>query len=159
MLPQRRYRNILDVGCGLGTFTRKLAPFGEQVLGTDISGEAVAQAAKLSVGHPNVAYLQRDMLDTSTLDFAFDLIIIADTLYYLNSRTPAVLKSLAGSIATKLAPGGLVFVANHYFFGVDSASRETRAIHDAFRWSPSLDYIAEFRRAFFLATLLRRAAP
>jgi 2-polyprenyl-3-methyl-5-hydroxy-6-metoxy-1,4-benzoquinol methylase len=58
MLPQRHYRNILDVGCGLGTFTRKLAPFGEQVLGTDISGEAISQARRLSGSHLNITYAQ-----------------------------------------------------------------------------------------------------
>jgi predicted TPR repeat methyltransferase len=158
MLPQRGYRNILDVGCGLGTFTRKLAPFGEQVLGTDISGEAISQARRLSVRHPNITYAQRNMLDASPTESEFDLIIIADTLYYMNSRTPVALKTLAGTIASKLTPGGLVLIVNHYFFGVDPASRDTREIHDAFRWAPSLDCIAEFRRAFFLVTLLQRAA-
>ena len=33
MLPQRRYRLALDIGCGLGAFTRKLAPFVDRVLG------------------------------------------------------------------------------------------------------------------------------
>jgi 2-polyprenyl-3-methyl-5-hydroxy-6-metoxy-1,4-benzoquinol methylase len=158
MLPQRRYRNILDVGCGLGTFTRKLAPFGEQVLGTDISGEAISQARKLSVSHPNITYVQRNMLDAPPMESEFDLIVVADTIYYMNSRTPVVLKTLAGTIASKLTPGGLVMIVNHYFFGIDSASRDTREIHDAFRRAPSLDCIAEFRRAFFLATLLQRAA-
>jgi SAM-dependent methyltransferase len=158
MLPQRRYRNILDVGCGLGAFTRKLAPFGEQVLGTDISGEAICQARRLSVSHPNITYAQRDMLDSSPTGSEFDLIIIADTLYYMNPRTPAALKTLAGAFASKLRPGGLVLIVNHFFFGVDPASKETREIHDAFRWAPSLDCIAEFRRAFFLATLLQQAA-
>src|SRR5690348_627447 len=27
LLPRRRYRRALDLGCGLGSFTRKLAPF------------------------------------------------------------------------------------------------------------------------------------
>ncbi len=158
MLPQRRYRNILDVGCGLGTFTRKLAPFGEQVLGTDISGEAVSQARRLSVSHPNITYAQRNMLDAPPTESEFDLIIIADTLYYVNPRTPVALKTLARAFTSKLTPGGLILIVNHYFFGVDRASRDTRQIHDAFRWAPSLDCIADFRRAFFLATLLQRAA-
>jgi predicted TPR repeat methyltransferase len=159
MLPQRRYRNVLDIGCGLGAFARKLAPFAEHVLGTDISAEAIAQAQKLSVGHPNVAYCQRDMLDSSQQESAFDLIIVADTLYYIDPRTPAGLKAIARTISSKLAPGGLVLLVNHYFFGVDKASRETSEIHDAFRWAPTLDCVAEYRRAFFLATLLRRLPP
>ncbi len=158
MLPQRRYRNILDVGCGLGTFTRKLAPYADRVLGTDISGEAINQAIKMSATLPNLSYVQRDMLDAAPLESAYDLIIVADTLYYMNSRTPAALKTLAAAIASKLTPDGLVLIANHYFFGVDPASRETRAIHDAFRWASGLDCVAEYRRAFFLATLLRRTA-
>jgi SAM-dependent methyltransferase len=158
MLPQRRYRKVLDIGCGLGAFTRMLAPFAEQVLGTDISAEAIKQARELSVDHPNVTYAQRDMLGSSQQESAFDLIIIADTLYYVDPRTPVGLKSIARNISSKVAPGGLVLIVNHYFFGVDMASRDTRDIHDAFRWAPTLECVAEYRRAFFLATLLQRSA-
>jgi predicted TPR repeat methyltransferase len=158
MLPQRPYRNVLDIGCGLGAFARKLAPFAEHVLGTDISAEAIAHAQRLSVGQPNVAYAQRDMLDSSQQESAYDLIIVADTLYYINPRTPAGLKAIARTISSKLAPDGLVLLVNHYFFGIDKASRETCEIHDAFRWAQGLDCVAEYRRAFFLATLLRRSA-
>ncbi len=158
MLPQRRYRKVLDIGCGLGAFTRMLAPFAEQVLGTDISAEAIKQARELSVDHPNVSYSQRDMLDPPQQESAFDLIIIADTLYYVDPRTAVGLKSIAGNISSRVAPGGLVLIVNHYFFGVDMASRDTRDIHDAFRWAPTLECVAEYRRAFFLATLLQRSA-
>jgi predicted TPR repeat methyltransferase len=158
MLPRRDYRSVLDVGCGLGTFTRKLAPFVGRMLGTDISGEAISQARRLSADHPNITYSQGNMAGDRSSESRFDLIVIADTLYYMNPRTPAVLKTVAREFASKLSPGGLILVVNHYFFGIDSASRETREIHDAFRWAPDLDCIAEFRRAFFLATLLQRAA-
>lgn len=159
MLPRRPYRNVLDIGCGLGAFTRKLAPFAEHVLGTDISAEAIAQARKLSVGFANVTYCQRDMLDSSQQESAFDLIIVADILYYIDLQTPNGMKAIARAISSKLAPGALVLLVNHYFFGIDKASRGTREIHDAFRWAPTLDCVAEFRRAFFLATLLRYSPP
>lgn len=158
MLPQRPYRNVLDIGCGLGAFTRKLAPFAEHVLGTDISAEAIGQAQTLSAGHPNVSYSQEDMLDKPRHEACFDLIILADTLYYIDPLTEVALKSIARNIASKLTPAGLLLVVNHYFFGIDTASRGTREIHDAFRWAPTLTCVAEYRRAFFLATLLRRSA-
>jgi SAM-dependent methyltransferase len=158
MLPQRPYRNVLDVGCGLGTFTRKLAPFAEHILGTDISAEAIGQARRLSAEHPNIAYSQQDVLDNSYQEASFDLIVLADTLYYIEPLTDVGLKSIAGNLSTKLAPGGLLLLVNHYFFGVDLPSRGTREIHDAFRWASSLERVAEFRRAFFLATLLRRSS-
>jgi predicted TPR repeat methyltransferase len=157
MLPQRRYSKVLDIGCGRGAFVRKLAPFAEHVLGTDISAEAITQARKLSGGHPNVAYAQQDMMDSSQQDAAFDLIVVADTIYYLGLRSPAGLKAMVSAISSKLAPQGLLLIVNHYFFGIDRASKDTREIHDAFRCAPTLECIAEYRRAFYLATLLQRS--
>jgi SAM-dependent methyltransferase len=159
MLPRRPYRNVLDVGCGLGTFTRKLAPFAEHILGTDISTEAIGQARKLSTQYPNIAYSSEDMLDNPQREAAFDLIVLADTLYYIDPLTDVGLKAIAGNLAMQLAPGGLLLLVNHYFFGIDVPSRGTREIHDAFRWASRLERLAEFRRAFFLATLFRRSNP
>jgi SAM-dependent methyltransferase len=156
MIPRRRYRKVLDIGCGIGALTRKLAPFADHVIGTDISAEALGQARKLSARFANITYAQDDVLDTSYPDASFDLIILADTLYYIDSLTDARLKSITRNAASKLTPDGLILVVNHYFFGIDAASRDTREIHDAFRWAPNLDCVAEHRRAFFLATLLRR---
>jgi SAM-dependent methyltransferase len=157
MLPKRSYRNVLDVGCGLGTFTRKLAPFAEHLLGTDISVEAITQARKLSAEHPNIAYSQQDVLDDCRQEASFDLIVLADTLYYIDPLTDVGLKSIASNLSMKLAPGGLLLLVNHYFFGIDVPSRGTREIHNAFRWASRLERVAEYRRAFFLATLLRRS--
>lgn len=157
MLPRRRYRSVLDVGCGLGTFTRKLAPFAEHVLGTDISAEAIVQARRLSAEHPNVTHSQQDLLDSSQQEASFDLIVLADMLYYVDPLTDVRLKSIASNLSTMLAPGGLLLLVNHYFFGIDLSSRGTREIHDAFRWASRLERVAEYRRPFFLATLLQRA--
>jgi predicted TPR repeat methyltransferase len=155
MLPKRRYRQALDIGCGLGAFTRKLAPFVDHVLGTDISAEALQQAQRLSIACPNINYALSNLADSMDGDCLFDLIILADTMYYIDALTDQRLNSIAGAIAKRLAPGGLLLVVNHYFFGIDSASKGTRRIHDAFRREPSLYCVAEQRRAFFLATLLR----
>jgi SAM-dependent methyltransferase len=156
MLPQRRYRQVLDIGCGLGAFTRKLAPFVDRVLGTDISAEALAQARRLSVNWPNVAYAHHNVLDSFGDDPSYDLIVLADTLYYIDALTDERLKSIVRNVASRLAPGGLILLVNHYFFSIDAASRNTRKIHNSFRWSPHLGGVAEHRRAFFLATLLQR---
>jgi SAM-dependent methyltransferase len=156
MLPQRRYRQALDIGCGLGAFTRKLAPFVDRVLGTDISAEALNQARTLSADFLNVAYAQQNVLDSFDDDPSYDLIVLADTLYYIVTLTDERLKSITRNMASRLTPGGLILVVNHYFFGIDAASRRTREIHDSFRWATHLDCVVEHRRAFFLATLLQR---
>jgi len=156
MLPQRRYRQALDIGCGLGAFTRKLAPFVDHVLGTDISVEALAQARRLSADWPNVSYAHHNVLDSFDDNLSYDLIVLADILYYIDGLTDERLKSITRNIASMLTPGGLILVVDHYFFGIDAASRGTREIHDSFRWATHLDGVAEHRRAFFLATLLQR---
>jgi len=157
MLPQRRYRNVLDIGCGLGAFTRKLAPFADAVLGTDISEVAMSQARKLSIGYPNVKYSLEPMLEAPADEAVFDLIVLADTLYYMDSLNTERLRCISHNIASRLVPGGLLLLVNHFFFGFDRASRQTRATHDVFRCAPLLDCVAEHRRAFFLATVLRRS--
>ena len=156
MLPRRRYRQVLDIGCGLGAFTRKLAPFADRVIGADVSAEALWQARGLSEGFDNVSFMQLNVLDESDEEPSFDLIILADTLYYIDPLTDALLKRIVCNIASKLTPGGLMLVVNHFFFGIDAASRSTRRIHDSFRWAPILECVAENRRPFFLATLLSR---
>ena len=156
MLPRRRYGRALDVGCGLGAFTRKLAPFVDRVVGTDISAAALEQARRRSADCPNVAYAQHCVLDSFDDDRSYDLIVLADTLYYIDALTDERLKSIIRNVASALTPGGLILVVNHYFFGIDAASKDTRAIHDSFRWAAQFDLVAEHRRAFFLATLLQR---
>jgi 2-polyprenyl-3-methyl-5-hydroxy-6-metoxy-1,4-benzoquinol methylase len=157
MLPQRRYRNVLDVGCGLGAFTRKLGPFTAGILGIDISEVAIAQARARSLDHSNIRYAVVGVRDMAELTESFDLIILADTLYYTDSGQAPDVSAIAAGVASKLLPGGLLMLVNHYFFGIDATSRTTRAIHDAFRNTARLDCVAEYRRAFFLATLLQRA--
>ena len=91
------------------------------------------------------------------LDGGFDLVVVADTIYYLPPpiRDDA-LKSLAARIARLLTPGGILLVVNHYFPMPNAQSRLTRRIHRAFEWSPSLTLLSEHRRAFFLASVLAR---
>jgi predicted TPR repeat methyltransferase len=154
MLPRRPYRNALDIGCGLGTFARMLAPHAGSVLGTDISGTAVERARALSVAQANLHYACLDVLNDDADVGRFDLIVLADTLYYIEPLADTDLAAIARRTAGLLAPGGLMLLVNHHFFGFDGASRLTRRIHARFRHASALQCAAEHRRAFFLATLL-----
>jgi SAM-dependent methyltransferase len=84
-LPRRRYRSVLEVGCGEGYMTRLLAERAERVVGLDISGSAVA-LARNSSPPANVRVVRADLLAPALPPEAgagsFDLVVCAEVLYY-----------------------------------------------------------------------------
>jgi len=158
LLPDRPYARALDLGCGQGLFARHLAGRAGHVLGLDLAQAAVDQAREMSAHLPNLAFEQADVTDLpADLDGKFDLVVLADTLYYLSPLSDGLLKAIALRVGRLLAPGGLCLLANHFFFSADPDSRLSRRIHRAFAWSPALSVVSEHRRAFFLASLLQAA--
>ena len=156
MLPMRQYREVLDIGSGLGVFARCLAPHAEHVLGIDISEEAVRGARLLSRDHANLDYRQADLVSFAGEPASYDLIVLADTLYYMTPVTDALVDGIARQMAGLLAPGGLLMLVNHFFFAIDPPSRMTRRIHNRFIASPELALASEHRRAFYLASIFGR---
>ncbi|MGH8255787.1 MAG: class I SAM-dependent methyltransferase [Steroidobacteraceae bacterium] len=156
LLPARPYRRALDLGCGLGLFTERLASRAQEVVGIDISAVAIGRATERARALKNVQLRQGDIMTLGAeLDGKFDLVVVADTIYYLPPPIQDTsLKQLVARISKLLAPDGVLLVVNHYFPMFDKHTKLTRRIHRAFEWSPTLTLLAEHRRAFFLATLL-----
>lgn len=156
LLPPRPYRSALDLGCGLGVLTRDLASRAGKVLGLDLSRLAVEQARELSQSFPNVSFEQADVLAIDpSLDGRFDLVVFADTLYYISPLPDELLKRICRRVAALLVPGGVLLLAHHYFCDLDPGSRLSRAIHDAFRWAPELELIREYRKPFYLVSIMQ----
>jgi SAM-dependent methyltransferase len=156
LLPQgRRFARVLDLGSGTGTLSLSLTPVADTVLGIDIAQSAVDAATARAAGRPGLCFRQGDIASLDPgLDGGFDLVVVADTIYYLDRVDDLTLKNLAVRIARLLAPGGICLIANHYFFAGDRESRLSRRIHDAFIWSPAFAHLSTHRRPFFLASLL-----
>ncbi len=159
LVPQRRYRRAIDLGCGGGLFSQRLAAIADEVVGLDVSSVAVEQATHRAEKFPNLRFMQGDILHLpDDLDGGFDLVTILDAIYYLPPPIEdAMLKALVLRLTKLAAPGGTIVIANHYFSGQDADSRLSRRIHDAFIWSPALQFVAQYRRAFFLTTVLKTA--
>lgn len=154
LLPRGRFARVLDLGCGLGLLTQKLAKRSGHVLGLDISTAAVERARGRAAKLDNLQFEQGDIMDLPTsLDGRFDLVVVSDVIYYLSLLDDLLLGNLAVRIANLLSPGGVCLLANHFFFVADPASRQSRAIHRAFAACPRFAVISEHRRAFFLASL------
>lgn len=159
LLPDRPYRSALDLGCGLGLLSRHLAARADHVLGIDVADAALRHARIRAAGIGNLDFRQGDLRELPAgLDGTFDLVVVADTLYYLSPLDDDLLRRLAGRVADLLAPGGICIVANHFFFAADAESRLSRHIDDIFGHSPRFRLLGRHRRAFFLASVLQ-AAP
>lgn len=163
MLPAgRRFPRALDIGCGAGLLTRRLAPVCDSIMAVDISAVAIQYARERNSSLDNISFEQHDILqaDSEGWSEAFDLIVIADTIYYLpgEALSDSSLKSMALRFARMLAPCGLLLVANHFFLTIDAASQLTRRIHSALEWSPTLRTVKKSRRAFYLAGLFARTS-
>nr|WP_262916806.1 class I SAM-dependent methyltransferase [Aestuariivivens insulae] len=77
-LPEREYKNVLDIGCGQGFITKQLNV--SSVTGIDISQEAIRHANKNN--ETNVIFLQGSIFDiTKMFKVKFDLVLITGVLY------------------------------------------------------------------------------
>jgi ubiquinone/menaquinone biosynthesis C-methylase UbiE len=102
-LPARG-AHALDVGCGTGSFTRRLAARFDRVLALDLSPRMIDVARARSDGCRNITYEVADVLACDLPGGAFDAIATVATLHHL-PIDPALRK-----LRDALAPGGTLLV-------------------------------------------------
>ncbi|MCD5310101.1 class I SAM-dependent DNA methyltransferase [Kineosporia babensis] len=81
-LPRRRYRRVWEPACSIGVLTRLLATRAEEVISSDLSPTAVAQARSGDVP-ANVAWSVQKLPDSPAPTGA-DLVVLSEILYYLD---------------------------------------------------------------------------
>ena len=87
-LPLRSGAQVLDVGCGTGWFTRRMAHRGNlHVTGLDINSEWLAFARKRD---PNSRYVQGDALALPFADNSFDAVISVAALCFTEDWKSAI---------------------------------------------------------------------
>ncbi len=94
----------LDVGCGTGAFSRRLAERFECVLGLDLSPLMIQRARERSHTCPNIEFRVADVLAEPLPDAHFDAVASIATLHHL--PLPEILPRLARA----LKPGGTLAV-------------------------------------------------
>jgi 2-polyprenyl-3-methyl-5-hydroxy-6-metoxy-1,4-benzoquinol methylase len=98
----------LDVGAGLGGFSRLLADRFDQVEAIDFSPEMVARASAHSAGHTNLHYTCDDFMAHAYPPASFDCVACIATLHHLPAR-----EALA-TLADLLKPDGHLLVLDLY---------------------------------------------
>jgi SAM-dependent methyltransferase len=84
ILGERRYERALEIGCGAGYFTRLLAGVANQIVALDIAPAAIARAQKLGADLQQVEFRVGNAMEHDFRhDSPWDLVVCADTIYYL----------------------------------------------------------------------------
>ncbi|TDB82554.1 class I SAM-dependent methyltransferase [Micromonospora sp. KC721] len=98
-------KQVLDVGCGEGTFTRMIMRQGaRRVVGIDQSEGMIKLAQTIEAREPlGIEYLVQDMVTMPALE-AFDVVTAVHVLHYADSRES--MAHLAQRMFANLAPGG-----------------------------------------------------
>jgi 2-polyprenyl-3-methyl-5-hydroxy-6-metoxy-1,4-benzoquinol methylase len=76
-------RTVLDVGCGLGHFSRIYSELGAHVTGIDVSADAISHCNSLAIGK----FVQTSISDLRTkIGGRFDIIHCFDVLYHVTDE-------------------------------------------------------------------------
>ncbi|BHH85685.1 class I SAM-dependent methyltransferase [Desulforhopalus sp. 52FAK] len=96
--------NILDLGCGPGLYTEKLAEYGHLVTGMDFSSNSINYAKESAVSkNLDINYVQQDYLELEE-ENKYDLILLIFTDFGV--LTPNQREILLRKVYRALKPGG-----------------------------------------------------
>jgi 2-polyprenyl-3-methyl-5-hydroxy-6-metoxy-1,4-benzoquinol methylase len=111
-IPDRHYKNVLDIGCGHGFITRELP--SNKIMGVDISANAIAQAKLNQNKEKNpkdIDFIQSSIFElNSHISESYDLIVITGVLY---SQYIGEGKSLVYKIVDELLADDGILVCSH----------------------------------------------
>jgi SAM-dependent methyltransferase len=84
MIPKKRYPRVLEIGCGGGTFARKLAGMADYVLAVDISETAIARARMVETNAEAIDFRVVNIMEYDPVrEGPWSLIVMSETIYYL----------------------------------------------------------------------------
>lgn len=117
---------VVEVGCGLGAFTRRIGALDLDVLGTDLSPTAVEKALK-SDPESVARYAVADFLDFAVYrDFSPQVFVLADISWYVLDELPA----FTDFLRTEFPGAYLVHLLTTYPKGRQTYGKEVFSNHD-----------------------------
>ena len=99
---------VLDAGCGIGWFTRRLVEFGYAVDAVDFSPAAVA-LARSQINHPVNWHVSS--LEGYEPSCSYDLIVCVDVLFHITDD--AIWRRSLQRLASLIRPGGALVIQDH----------------------------------------------
>jgi SAM-dependent methyltransferase len=116
LLADRRYRKVLEIGCGAGAFTRSISGLADRIVAIDVSPAAIERASQRGDGGGVIDYRVANVLDYEPQsDGPFDLIVMSETIYYLGwLYTFFEVSWLAAALFDATADEGRFLLTNTY---------------------------------------------
>jgi SAM-dependent methyltransferase len=151
-LGGRHFHRVFEPGCSIGVLTERLAAICDQVYASDISTTAIARARARCSGQPGV-FIEEGSLTGSLPLGAFNLIVLSEVGYYLNSKT---LVTLARDLTDRLAPNGVVLAA-HWLGTSNDHALTGDQVHDILSANLGLERIHSRRHEGFRIDLWSNA--
>jgi 2-polyprenyl-3-methyl-5-hydroxy-6-metoxy-1,4-benzoquinol methylase len=118
---------VLDVGCFIGINTKKIRDIGKDVVGVDVSGEVIAEAARR---YPELKFLKADAMELSGKfpPESFDCVVASEVIEHVTD--PKRFLAEAGKV---LKPGGRLVLTTQNSNGIQY---RVRMLLGRFRWDP-----------------------
>ncbi len=126
---QQNSARILDLGCGPGFYTSRLAKLGHSCVGIDWSPASIEYAREQAVERQlDCTYVQGDV---RTADFGagFDLVMMV--FGELNVFRPSHARTILEKARRALSPGGVLLLEPHRFGTVERVGRQGLSWHSA----------------------------
>ena len=119
--------DVLEIGCGTGEFSRLLATRANKVVAVDLAPQMIHVARRESTSHPNIEFVNGDIMSLNFREQQFDCIVSMTTFHHLPAET------IFRKVKEWLKPGGT-------FAGLDLYRRSTVSdwISDAVAYPLSL---------------------
>jgi 2-polyprenyl-3-methyl-5-hydroxy-6-metoxy-1,4-benzoquinol methylase len=117
--------NIIDLGCGTGWLTERLAAYG-MVTGVDLSDEAIAHARSRA---PHINYIAGNVFDIPWPEGHFDVVVSQDVVAHVVDQ-PAYIAIAAGL----LKPAGYLIITTTNRFVVERMSLPPQPPEHIERW-------------------------
>ena len=125
---QKRPLRILDVGCGNGWFSAKLARFTEvKVIGINRCHSELEQAVRV-FNTPNLKFIYADANEDIFLKGSFDMIILNDTIQFFPH-----FRNLINHLLNYLDEGGEIHIMDSPFYRYDEVDTAREAAERRFQ--------------------------
>jgi ubiquinone/menaquinone biosynthesis C-methylase UbiE len=115
LMDLRPADRVLDLGCGTGWASRRLARGAQEVVGLDVADEMLRRAEQTSSGFSNIRYVWGSAEKVPAPDNYFTKALSVESFYYYADQAKAL-----DELRRVLAPGGRLFILinlykdNHY---------------------------------------------